>query len=240
MPLIEEGIEYLTATEAASTLGISRQQFYEVVRPTLETCQVGVRTRAYYRAEDIRKKKGVKTEGSLPIIVHGIQKNFVKSIQALGIPCTVENVGVPELVPIDDKELADTFGVALGTLIVRRGRLQGVKGTPYRLVTNWYPTRFADSQLLEEMKRNEDADMPALMKAKHGVVIEHIVETIITRKASQEERKLLKMTSPGAVFEVRRINYATDGETAVMVSDLVLVAQYFKLKYTYDTPHWKD
>lgn len=238
MPLTHNGVEYLNASEAASRLGISRQWFYDNVQPLLEIHHLGVRNRNYYAASDIEQLRSVKSESRLPIIVHGIQKNFVKSLQALGIPCTVSNVGTPELVPIDES-LAEIFGVAVGTPIVRRGRLQGVEGTPYRLVTNWYPTKYCDPDLLEEMRRNDDADMPALMKEKYGVVIEPIEETVTTRKATPEERKILKMRSPGQVYEIRRINYATDGKDVVMVSDLILVARFFTLRYTYNTSHWK-
>lgn len=239
MPLVVDGTEYLDATEAAGMLGISRQQFYDVVRPLLTTYKVGPRTRTYYRAEDIKERQQAKPETKLPIIVHGIQKNFVKSIQALGIPCTVQNVGVPELVPVGEG-LAEVFGIPIGSPIVRRGRLQGVEGTPYRLVTNWYPVKYADSELVEEMRRNDDADMPQLMKEKYGVIIEHISETIITRLPTLEERKILDIRAADSVFEIRRVNLATDGKDVIMVSDLILVARYFKLRYTYDTEHWKS
>ena len=237
MPLVENGVEYLNASEASNELNISRQWFYENIQPLLETHRIGVRTRAYYKASDIHQLKTTVTESRLPIIVHGIQKNFVKSLQALGIPCTVANVGVPEIVPMSES-LAKIFGVDTGSPIVKRGRLQGVQGTPYRLVTNWYPTKYADPALIEEMRTNDDADMPALMKAKYGVTIEPIEETVTTRKATPDERKILKIRSPGQIYEIRRINYATDGKDVVMVSDLILVARYFKLKYTYNTAHW--
>jgi hypothetical protein len=237
MPLMHEGVEYLNASEAAALLGISRQQFYDAVQPLLHTYHVGVRTRPYYKADDVRQRQAVKAEKPLPIVIHGIQKNFVKAIQALGIPCSVQNVGTPELVPVDES-LAEVFGIPIGTPIVRRGRLQGVEGTPYRLVTNWYPTKYADPELVEEMRRNDDADMPALMKEKYGVIIEHIVEEVITRKATADECRLLKIRNGSTVFEIRRTNYATNGKDVVMVSDLILVARYFKLKYTYDTAHW--
>jgi hypothetical protein len=205
----------------------------------LKTYHLGVRSRVYYKSDDIQHSKTVKVENPLPIVIHGIQKNFVKSVQSLGIPCTVSNMGTPELVPIVDVGLAEIFGIPVGTPIVRRGRLQGVQGTPYRLVTNWYPTQLADNELVEEMRRNDDADMPALIKQKYGVIIEHITEMIVTRTSTPEERKLLKMRALGPVFEIRRTNYATDGSTVVMVSDLILVARYFRLKYTYDTAHWQ-
>lgn len=239
MPLMVDGTEYLSATEAAQELGISRQRFYEVVKPFLSAQRPGSRTKDYYLATEVQERKGVKAQQALPIIVHGIQKNFVRALQEMGIPCQVSNNGEPGQVPMDES-LAQIFGVSPGTPIVKRGRIQGVLGTPYRLVSNYYPTQFADEELVEIMRCEEDADMPALIKAKYGQVIEHIEETIITRPATAEERKLLKMRSPGPVFEVRRINRASNGKTVVMISDITMVAKFFKLKYTYDTPHWKE
>lgn len=235
--ITDKGTQYVDATEAAQMLTISRQHFYEVVRPTIPSYKVGARTRAYYKADDIREIMAVKEESPLPIVIHGIQKNFVHSLRDMNIPCKVENVGIPDAIPIP-KDLVEIFKASSSSLIVKRGRLQGVEGTPYRLVTNWYNTRYADNELVEQMRRDDDADMPALMKSKYGVVIEHIEETISTRTSTPDERKLLKLRVPGAVFEIRRINRSGSGEV-VMVSDLVLVARYFKLRYSYDTDHWK-
>lgn len=233
---IENGITWLNLTEAAELANVSRQTFYDKVQPLLTAKPI--KGRLYYSKSEIEQYKENVKPVELPIIIHGIQRNFVKSLQEMGIPCTVENRGVPDYVPIEDKELANIFGVPVGTLIAKRGRLQGVANVPYRLVTNWYPAQYADKELLEEMRRNDDADMPALMKEKHGVVIEHITETVTTRTSTKEERRLLKMRSPGPVYEIRRINTATDGETTVMVSDIIMVARFFKLRYTYNTAHW--
>ena len=238
MPLLHEGQEYLNATEAAEMLHMSRQHFYDIIQPTLETHYIGKRTRPYYRRDDVSAAGVIRTEKPLPIVIHGIQKNFVKSIQELGIPCTVQNVGVPSIVSITDQELAEIFHAKIGDPIVRRGRLQGVQGTPYRSVVNWYSTKFCDAELLETMRIDDDADMPILMKEKFGVVIQHIVETVSTRRCTPEERDLLRMRLGDSVYQIRRVNYATDGMTAVMVSDLILVARYFRLRYTYDTDHW--
>lgn len=241
MPRFENDNEYWTAAEAASFLEISRQHFYEAIAPTLEKHQLGIRRQKFFLASDIKKLTEKTTIAaspmSLPIIVHGIQKNFVTSLQSKGIPCVVKNVGVPEEVPVDET-LASIFSIQPGSPIVRRGRLQGVPGTPYRLVCNWYPTRYCDPQLLSEMRTNDDADMPALIKEKYGIAIEEIEETVITRKATPDERKALELKSGESVFEIRRINYARDSQNVVMVSDLILVARYFKLKYTYHVDHW--
>jgi hypothetical protein len=58
MPLVENGVKYLTATEAANELEVSRQHFYTDIRPLLTTHQVGGRTREYYNAEDVQQMRG--------------------------------------------------------------------------------------------------------------------------------------------------------------------------------------
>lgn len=238
MPFVYEGIEYLTATEAAIELGVSRQTFYETVRPLLTVHHLGVRTRPYYETSDIRQLKEAKATPPLPVIVHGIQKNFVDSMRAFGIPCTVEDLSTPNFTPMD-KSLAEIFGVPVGSPIVRREQIQGTPGTPYRLVTNLYPVKYMSDSILEEFRKNVDANGPLLMKAAYGVIIEHLEETISSRIPTIAERKLLKVRVDTPVITVRRINYDADMHP-VMVSDLVLVSLYFKLRYAYSVDFWKE
>lgn len=238
MPFVYESLEYLTATEAATELGVSRQTFYETVRPLLTVHHLGVRTRAYYKTSDIKQLKEAKATPPLPVIIHGIQKNFVDSMRAFGIPCIVEDLSKPDFVPMD-KDLAEIFKVPVGSPIVRREQIQGTPGTPYRLVTNLYPAKYMSDDILEEFRKNVDANGPLLMKAAFGVIIEHLEETISSRTPSPTERKHLKIRVDTPVITVRRVNYDADMH-AVMVSDLVLVSLYFRLKYTYSVDFWKE
>lgn len=238
MPFVYEGVEYLTATEASTELGVSRQTFYETVRPLLTVHHLGVRTRIYYKTSDIKQLKEAKATPPLPVIIHGIQKNFVDSMRAFGIPCTVEDLSKPDFIPMD-KSLAEIFSVPVGSPIVRREQIQGTPGTPYRLVTNLYPTKYMSDDIIREFRDNVDANGPLLMKAAYGVIIEHLEETISSRVPTVMERKLLKIRVDTPVITVRRVNYDANMHP-VMVSDLVLVSQYFRLKYTYSVNFWKE
>jgi hypothetical protein len=240
MPVYLDGVEYLSASEASELLEVSRQLFYTNIKPTITQYTLPGRKWAYYQANDVltkREARKSKETEELPIVIHGIQQNFVHALRQKGIPCTVSNVGTPEIVPMNER-ISQVFGKAVGTPVIKRGRLQGVQGTPYRLVCNWYPREFVTDATLELMRSDDDTDMPALIKSQYDVAIEHIEELISLRTPTKEERKNLKIPQTSSVYDIQRTNYASDGTTVVMISDLLLVAKYFRLKYSYQTTHW--
>ena len=59
MPLIIEGETYLSASEAAKYLGISRPTFYQNVQPYIPEYRHGSLKRIYYRQSDLDRYRGI-------------------------------------------------------------------------------------------------------------------------------------------------------------------------------------
>jgi excisionase family DNA binding protein len=60
MPLERNGEVYVTASEAAKYLGVSRETFYNNVQPQLQQYQLGALKRLYYRRSDLDRFKDVR------------------------------------------------------------------------------------------------------------------------------------------------------------------------------------
>ena len=237
MPREEDGEKYLNAKEAAEILGITKQLFSANVQPFLEKHFLPGRKRPFYKPEDVNVWKNKPEEAQIPILIQGITKNFEKEMKRRGIDLVVKNIGTPEVVVMNER-MAHIFRMPVGTPVIKRGRLRTMQNTPVGMVCNWYRRDLADDELLEEMRRNDSADMPALMQEKYGVALSWCVESVKTRAATQEERQILKMAKPGDVFEIQRVNLTQENGETVMVSDLTLITQYFNLEYSYPTRHW--
>lgn len=60
MPVERNGEVYVTASEAAKYLGVSRETFYNNVQPQLQAYQLGAFKRLYYRRSDLDKFKDAR------------------------------------------------------------------------------------------------------------------------------------------------------------------------------------
>lgn len=60
MPVERNGEVYVTASEAAKYLSISRETFYNNVQPQLQSYQLGAFRRLYYRRSDLDRFNEVR------------------------------------------------------------------------------------------------------------------------------------------------------------------------------------
>lgn len=238
MSFTENGITYLTATEASKELGLSRQRFYESVKLMLRAHKITTRKNIYYREDEVMALKNVHHIEDMPIMLQGITGNFEKYMRSLGYEVSVEDLAVPTTI-VMDKQIADVFGKSVGSPVIVRKRRQSVQGVHYRLVVNYYPVELADEEILAKMQNDEEADVPALIRNKHHLTIEYVHESVKARFPTREERGLLGIRSNVPVVEIKRTNYASDKRTMIMYNELVLMAGYFQLDYDYPTDRFK-
>ena len=170
--------------------------------------------------------------------VPGITARFDLYLQEQGLQPTETNVGEPSLVPAP-ADVAKAFGVAQGTEVVRRMRVQGTTTTPYRIAENFYPVDLAGGSILKRMQQDARLDVLLAIKEAHGKVIKRVHEDVIGRFPTAQEQELLHITRSTPVLEVHRTNYADDDDkTVIMYNRIIFVASYFELSYDYTTPLW--
>jgi DNA-binding transcriptional MerR regulator len=238
MSIVENGVTYLTVTEAAKELGISRQMFYQSIKPMLQAHQIQSRkSHSYYREDDIKALKTVQRLENLPIVVGGIQKNFEKYLQSLGYNVRTETLGVPALEQMN-AEIAHIFQKPVGAPVVRRKRRLGVESVPYRIETTFYSGELAGGEILEAMQRDSECDVIQMIAEKHQLRIAKTHEIIRARLPNKEERRQLGIRATDPLLEVKRTSSTEDGQTILMFQDLWFVAGYFQLEYDSSVAHW--
>jgi DNA-binding GntR family transcriptional regulator len=168
--------------------------------------------------------------------VPGITARFDRFLQEQGLKPVESNIDEPAIV-MAPADVAKVFGVAEGTPVVRRFRLQGTTIAPYRLAENFYPVELAGGDILERMQRDERLDVLQAIKEAHGKVIVRVHEDVIGRFPTAKEQQLLKIVRNAPVLEVQRTNYAED-DSVVMYNRIIFVASYFVLNYDYPTSLW--
>lgn len=164
--------------------------------------------------------------------VPGITARFDLFLQEQGLTSVETNIDEPAIV-VAPADVARVFGVAEGTPVVRRFRLQGTTVAPYRLAENFYPVELAGGDILERMQQDERFDVLLAIKEAHGKVIVRVHEDVIGRFPTAKEQQLLKIVRSTPVLEVQRTSYAEDD--SVMAYDrIILIASYFVLLYDYN------
>src|SRR5579875_1726386 len=166
--------------------------------------------------------------------IPGITARFDLYLQEQGLTPMEVNVVEPSIVAAP-ADVAKAMGIAEGTEVVRRVRLQGTTTVPYRLAENFYPLDLAGGTILERMKQDARLDVLLAIKEAHGKVVKRVHEDVIARLPTGQEQKLLKIVRTAPVLEVQRTNYAEDDSMVIMFNRIIFVASYFVLSYDYTT-----
>lgn len=172
----------------------------------------------------------------LHIVLPGLTANFEQFLTEQGHQATIENVIEPVIEPMP-RDVAALFGQAEGVHVVHRLRKQGVIGQPLRLAENWYPAHLA-GQFVEQMRQDDRMDVLAAIRNTHQMVIVRVDERVRARVPHTNEVELLSIARFQPVFEVVRVNLATDGQP-VMFNRIIMVASNIELQFSYPVEHWK-
>jgi DNA-binding GntR family transcriptional regulator len=141
-----------------------------------------------------------------------------------------QNISDPEETTLD-ADLADKFGLAPGTPVLRRRRLQGEIEDkhlylPYRIAETYYQTSLLEDAWIERAKTDPFFNITDAYTEKTGKHIEKYHLILDARYPFQEEQDLLKIDIQTFIYEVFRPCYAGDG-TMLMASRLLLVSHFF-------------
>lgn len=231
MPIIENEITYLTATEASEALGLSRQRFYQSLKPLLTEYRLLNRKAFHYRKDEVLAYKSIAAPVKLPIVIQGMQKNFEMYMREQGYEVTVDTIDIPDVIAMSE-HVANIFHLPVGSPVVSRKRRHKISGAPYRIVTNYYPVELVNSEMLAAMRTDDETDILKLIEQAYGLLIHQTVDRVKARRPDSQERRLLSIRVIDPVMELSRVNYAEDG-MLILFNEVICVAEYFEFEYSY-------
>lgn len=164
------------------------------------------------------------------LILPGLVKNFEQYLRDQGYEAVIENIIEPSLEAMP-AEIAALFSQQTGIHVVHRMRKQGLPKQPLRIAENWYPAQLAE-RFLDEMRKDDNMDVVGAIKETYGVYIVETKEDIVARIPDKHEVNWLGIARYQPVFEVRRCNFAQDGQP-VMFNRIIMVATNFILNSRY-------
>lgn len=172
---------------------------------------------------------------NIHLVLPGLTANFERYLVDQGYAVKIENVIIPQIEPMP-KEIAALFGQQEGVHVVHRLRRQGTEMQPLRLAENWYPAHLTDI-FLAQMRQDERMDVLAALKETYGFTIATVRERVRARVPKTTEVELLNIARFQPVFEIVRINTASDGQP-LMFNRIIAVASNIELAYEYHPDHW--
>ena len=128
-------------------------------------------------------------------------------------------------------EVAKLLGVPKGSPGLVRRRLVSQKKTPVELVSAWFPLDVADGTDLADARLLTGGVRQHLQAVKH-IRFSRIRERVRSRLATDEEARLLGLTSPAPVLNLLVVALDADGQP-VQVVDAVLPGDLHELDAEY-------
>jgi DNA-binding GntR family transcriptional regulator len=183
--------------------------------------------------------------------IPGLTPSFDGFLQKQGLEPYFENVGIPEVVTLDE-ETARAFKLEPGTKAVRRLRLQGEKrgGASlgrkkagesliiwYRLAETFYLydllQEIVGDEWIERVKIDARFNVTAAIEEKTGQSIKIGHSELIPRFPTEQEQQLLNITFQTPVIEHYRLCYNQDSNLLLMFNRIVLVGHKFNFEFDY-------
>jgi GntR family transcriptional regulator len=137
-------------------------------------------------------------------------------------------------------DLAETFGVATATSLLRRRYIWSDPPTGAQLTITTSYLLHAVAATNPDLLRADLEPWPGGTQhqlSTIGIEVAQIVDRITARLPQFQERQLLQLAEGTAVVIIRKISIDTDGNV-VEVSDIVLPADRTELEYVIDLPRW--
>lgn len=140
----------------------------------------------------------------------------------------------PELV-------ATTFGVEVGTSVLRRRRVMAPEGEPpFQLVDTWIsPAAVADAPQVAEPSTGPGGYLDRLEEAGHGPISWREITRV--RMPSQEEAKLLEISQALPVFEITMTGFSARDDQPIEVTIKVIPGDRVEMCADLvrgDSAHW--
>lgn len=125
--------------------------------------------------------------------------------------------------------VGDTFGVEVGSSVLRRRRVTSPEGEPaFQLVDTWLSSQaVADAPQVAEPSTGPGGYLDRLEEAGHGPMSWR--EVIRVRMPSAEEAKLLEIATAMPVFEITMIGYSARDDVPLEVTVKVIPSDRVEL-----------
>lgn len=127
-----------------------------------------------------------------------------------------------------DERIAADLHIAVGDEILVRERVMSADGQPVQLATSWLPRTLTAGTAIERTNTGPGGIYARLEKA--GYQLDHFVERVTCRVASDAESSALQLSRGSPVLAVTRTAYDTNG-TPVETNDMVLAGDRYELIY---------
>lgn len=227
MSKIIGGEEYLNATEAIKRYGVSRQAFYDNIRPHLLPHRPGGRKTPLYRMPEIEAVMTGKPirKGTIPIT--GMFSDWTEYARSLGYSHVQTENREVQVVNLP-KDLGDTFHVATNQIFVKRGRMTFIDRVPVCSWDTYYPIEYV-SDILPEIQQGTAKNIVGHIQEK-GVTISKVKDRYSTRITTLDEMNLFQLLNDEPVLMLQRVSWTHDQQTVVLFSDMVLLGSWFVIE----------
>lgn len=235
MPKNVNGEEYVNLTEAQSLLGMSKQLWYNNVKPHLPVYRFDGRRKPFYRKRDVLALRDGKKVRKAFVVAPGSQKLWSDPMKERGCNVATVDYASPKIMAIPE-ELACISGLAEGTEVVKRMRLNRVDEETLALFITYYPLHLVQGEILERMLRDDQTDAGRMLQDTNNVKIVRAVDVLSTRLATPEEQEALHIGEE-IVSVLHRVSFAGDN-SVILVQEIVMILNCFSFRYEYSASHW--
>lgn len=159
--------------------------------------------------------------------------SFIKAVKERGRKPAVDFLEQPSLVAAN-AEISENLQLPLGSLVLKRYRLQSVDKLPYRLIESYYPADLFGELVINNIEIGETPLFDWLQE-RRGLTDVHAEEDLIARLATPDERSLLQISPNAPVVAFERRVWANNGRVIEWAS-ITAVAALYTFSYEYDIP----
>ncbi len=161
--------------------------------------------------------------------------SFLKDMERLGRKPQVLFLEQPSLIPANS-EVADHLQIKVGTLVLKRYRLQLADDLPYRLIESFYP-----ADLFGELLGIDIGDKPLFtwLQKRHHLRATQAQEILVARLPTQNEYQLLRIATHAPVVALDRTVW-TNGNRVIEWAHIIAVAAFYAFTYEYAIPVWNE
>lgn len=235
MSKIVDGKKYLTATEAMQLGGVSRQFFYDNVKPRLTPHYIGARKSPLYEEQQVLEVKEGKSVRRADITIQGIFADWTEYLEGLGYDAlTLDDTRELTVLPDDAIRL---FKLPSGRKFFKRERMSYASGTPICVWSTYYPADLLQP-VLDQLIKGESVHAIEYIKEMHGLVVKDIDERYTARLTTFEELNRFQLRNDQAVLTLQRASYTEGQKNLIMYSDMALLGNWFDVRRQYQTSHW--
>lgn len=228
-----DGVEYLNTLEAIRLAGVSRQTFYNNVKPYLRPYHFGKKVPSYNKQEVLAFASG-KPLRRAAIAITGMFANWTEHARSLG--CNVETVSRETTIERLPAELAATFNVSDDRTFVRRSEMSWVDRQPICTWSSWYPLDLV-SPVLAQIQDGSFRDIVGYI-ASRGNIIREVNDVYSSRITTFEEQSLFQLLNAEPLLVLQRMARTEDNRVVMLYQDMQLLGSWFVVRRTENVHYW--